>query len=132
MVGRQAKIFLVVGLATVLIDYVVYSMMVSLGAGIMISKAIGFMSGTVFSYFSNKHWTFESAISKKNDFIAFGALYALALALNIISNNIVIYFVGYLQTGMLIAFFIATGLSAVLNFLGMKFWVFRSKHEAAL
>lgn len=126
MIGRQARIFLVVGVATVLIDYAIYSLLVFLGGGVALSKGVGFCSGTIFSYFANKRWTFGGSASGGKSFIVFGILYLTTLLVNIVVNQLVLGLVGTSQNGMLIAFVVATGVSAVLNFLGMKFLVFRS------
>lgn len=56
---REATIFGVIGVFTVFVDLSVYLGLLWFGVSIWIAKAIAFIFGTVFAYFSNKTFNFE-------------------------------------------------------------------------
>lgn len=125
MLKREFCIFLIVGCTTVAIDYIVYQALVSLTSiGYELGKGISFVVGTIFAYLANRFWTFGHNKSKGN-IILFGGLYLCTLVLNISVNGLVINGLGDQQWVIQLAFLVATALSAALNFLGMKFLVFK-------
>lgn len=124
MIKREISIFLVVGLLTVLVDFCSYYLFLWTDLiEVAPAKTIGFVTGTVFAYFANKLWTFRHAQSGGN-LLRFGMLYGGTLALNVSINALVISLVGQSRLGFAVAFFLATASSAILNFIGMKFFVF--------
>jgi putative flippase GtrA len=120
--------FLLVGTATVLIDLVTYRTILFAEAPVGPAKAAGFLVGSVFAYFVNRSWTF--ARHEKShplwETAAFIAVYSTALLANIGINSHILAMLGRTEKGILIAFLAATGVSAMLNFLGMKFIAFRT------
>lgn len=128
MIRREVGIFIIVGTLTVLIDFMAYRSFVLLGLmGFDIAKAIGFLIGTVFAYFANRIWTFGHKSHESGSAWRFVLLYAVTLGMNVWVNALVLsMFIGKVfavQAG----FFFATGVSATLNFLGMKMFVFKVK-----
>lgn len=120
--------FIIVGLVTVAIDLVVYTFMSMFGLQISIAKAIGFISGTIFAYFANCIWTF-AARRNVGSLAAFAILYILTLSANIAVNHTIIHLFEGRSFATGLGFSLSTAVSAVLNFLGMRFFVF--KREAA-
>lgn len=127
MIRRQLSVFLIVGLSAVAVDFVVYrgalwlAPLATSGA-----KAAGFIAGTVFAYFANRRWTFPDARAGAANVARFACLYAMTLAINVAVNRAVLVALADDVPGALHAgFIVATGMSAALNFLGMKFFVFR-------
>lgn len=117
MIRREAAIFLVVGSLTVLVDLVVYRGLLGTGVlGVDPAKGAGFLAGTVFSYFANRAFTFGRPGSP----LRFALVYGATLLANVGINS------GALAMGahQAIAFLAATGVSAILNFAGMKLFVF--------
>jgi len=55
----------------------------------------------------------------------FAVLYLTTLGVNVLTNHSVLNILPPGEDALACAFILATGLSAALNFLGMKFWVFR-------
>ena len=123
----QLTRFLFVGGTTVLIDFTFYSIFVLLGINTKFSKGFGFLIGTIFAYFANKNITFRSSHSGVFRFIIFSLLYILTLVVNVVTNETVLYILTFTKTSYLLAFLIATTMSATMNFLGMKYIVFPSK-----
>ena len=126
MVRRQIGRFLVVGSLTVLVDLVSYRLCLETGLPVPLAKTIGFLSGTIFAYFVNRFWTFQSQSSHVALF-KFLLLYLSTLLTNVGVNQIVFEAVPLGERGQLFAFLVATSVSATLNFLGMKYIVFREK-----
>lgn len=133
MIKRELSIFLVVGLLTVLIDFVVYSGLVWFGiAGVSVAKAAGFFAGTLFAYFANRFWTFSHTSPASGSMWRFILLYILTLGVNVVVNAFALKLLVNAVAGVQVAFLLATGVSATLNFLGMKWLVFRSRTTSEL
>ena len=134
-IKRELAIFLVVGLLTVGIDFVIYRGLLYLKPfsleDINIAKGIGFIAGTIFAYFANRFWTFNLQTTGAGSVFRFSIVYLLGLLANIIVNSLCIYWFTSpsiaLDYTLIIAFILATGISATLNFLGMKFFVFTNR-----
>ena len=125
MIRKELAIFLVVGVLTVLVDYLTYRGFVWIGLlEIDFAKGVGFLTGTVFAYFANRLWTFGSRPHAKDSAWRFAALYALTLLINISANALMLGLLSGRPCLVEVAFVIATGLSATLNFVGMKYLVF--------
>lgn len=142
----QIKRFLVVGGITVAIDYAVYTTLLWLGLTHNPAKAAGFIAGAIFAYVANRLFTFKgntlagtfSAEALKS-YAAFTALYLSTLAINVASNALFLWLGDVIRPyiwpscpqGLIVfgAFGGATVISAALNFVGMKFFVFKVMHH---
>ena len=126
MLKKQFGIFLIIGTLTVLIDYAVYQMLLATSLfSTSLSKGIGFISGTIFSYAANKAWTFSYLGGISKSIYRFIALYLFTLALNVGINALFLGVFEGLEYYRQISFFLATTISALVNFLGMKYFVFK-------
>ena len=129
MIKRELAVFLVVGSLTVLIDFLTYRGLVWTGwMTVDKAKAVGFLTGTLFAYFANKVWTFGHQEHAPGSARRFVLLYAIALGANVLVNAGCLALLSTLSIAVPVAFLIATGVSAVLNFLGMKLFVFKSSN----
>jgi len=131
MISREARIFLVVGALTVAVDFGLYQLLlISLNErSVPVAKAGGFIGGTVFAYLVNKAWTFNQHTHAPGSAARFAGLYASTLLANVIVNTVVLELVGGSFLGRQVAFLLATAVSATLNFLGMKHFVFTHQSE---
>lgn len=128
MIRRQLLFFIAIGSLTVLFDFLIYRGI--LWAGVMeldVAKAMGFVSGSVFAYFMNRVFTFGEMEYTPGSALRFIILYGVTLAANVILNSVILVLLGKAEWVMQLAFFMATGVSAVLNFIGMKWFVFTRK-----
>ena len=132
----ELRVFLIVGLLTVGIDFVIYRGLLYLQPfaldSINIAKGFSFISGTIFSYFANRFWTFNQQTTGDGSILRFIVVYILGLIANIAINYLCIEWFSRgsalaLEYTLLIAFILATGVSATLNFIGMKFFVFTDR-----
>ena len=119
--------FLIVGRATVSIDLICYFILINIGFDTPLSKGMSFSVGTVFAYFANRNYTFQSSIGGFIRFALFTLLYLSTLVVNVVSNEIVLKLTSQINGSLMIAFLIATSLSATLNFIGMKYIVFNAQ-----
>ena len=128
MIKRELGIFLVVGTLTVLVDFLSYQGLLALsGWGNDTAKAIGFLVGTLFAYVANRFWTFGHQTHAGSSVWRFGLLYAATLGANVATNALMLQALGPRAGAVQLAFLVATGVSAVMNFLGMKFYVFNAR-----
>ncbi|MDC6350604.1 GtrA family protein [Zeaxanthinibacter sp. PT1] len=118
---KQLLKFGVSGVTAVLVDYLVYLALYPY-LGPNIAKGVSFLTGTMVAFVLNKYWTFEAKEFSGKQLMKFLILYGITLGLNIGTNHLcLIWF-----ESIIFAFLCATGLSAVLNFIGQKFWVFKT------
>ncbi len=131
MIKRELSIFFIVGVLTVAIDFSIYRGINYLGLdSVSIAKGLGFAGGTLFAYFSNRFWTFKERDARPGSLGRFAIVYLISLAANILVNYLGILVLSHFfklidyQNAIFFAFLFATGVSASLNFLGLKLFVF--------
>jgi len=126
LIKQEIKFFILIGLLTVVVDFLTYSLLLFFFEEFVdLSKGIGFICGTIFSYFSNKSLTFSHVKYRSGSFNRHIFLYIFSMTLNILTNRFVIDFLSEFEYKLIIAFLIATSISTILNFIGLKFFVFR-------
>ena len=132
MIRRELAIFLIVGSLTVLLDFLSYRGLIWIGLlGTSSAKAAGFLIGTLFAYFANRALTFRQKLHAPGSALRFTLLYAATLTVNVSVNSAALTLLVGVGIGIGIAlqaaFLMATVVSTCLNFLGMKFFVFKSR-----
>ncbi len=126
MIKRELVIFLIVGASTVLVDFMIYRGLIQFQVmEVDMAKATGFLVGTLFAYFANRFWTFVHKSHAPGSAWRFSALYASTLGANILINALALKLLADTAVAFQLAFLLATGVSASLNFLGMKLFVFK-------
>lgn len=127
MIKRELVIFLVVGTLTVFVDFATYSSLTQIKVmEVNIAKAIGFSAGALFAYFANRCWTFGHQLHAEGNAWRFSALYVSTLGANVFINSLALRLFVDITSAIQVAFLLATVVSACLNFIGMKFFVFKS------
>ncbi len=119
---REIGAFLIFGCTAVAVDFITYTLLIPSLAHSP-AKALSFLAGTIVSYTGNKVWTFKSTSKVHHDLIPFYTLYLFSLAVNVAINKAVLMIN---PSWILLAFLAATGTSTVINFVGQKWWVFKS------
>lgn len=117
--------FLIGGGSAVLVDYIVYRLLMLAGVDMSIAKEISYVAGAIVGFIINKLWTFESKGFSKTEILRYIILYAFSACINASVNKIAIFVLDI----QIFAFFCATGVSMVVNFLGQKFFVFVKKEK---
>lgn len=124
-VHAQLSRFFVVGVFAVVIDFLVYRLLLLAAIGLSPAKGMSFCTGAVFSYFANERFTFRTR-GNRLAFSRFWAVYLVSLAVNVSVNAVAVALLAGVPFAITLAFLVATGVTASLNFVGMKFLVFRS------
>ena len=119
--------FIVVGIATVFIDLIFYLILIDFSFEAPLSKGVSFTIGALFAYFINRSYTFQTSNRGMLRFIFFATLYVLTLTVNVVINEVILNLLNNFNYALFIAFLIATTISATLNFIGMKYFVFSLK-----
>tara|TARA_B110000503_G_scaffold620_1_gene866 strand:+ start:2084 stop:2452 length:369 start_codon:yes stop_codon:yes gene_type:complete len=117
---KELKCFLIAGLSAVGTDFVTYYVMLNF-LHHDLAKTLSFILGTLVAFVINKYWTFESYEKNYKQIFQFIILYSTTLFVNVVVNRLVLDFTEL----VFLAFLIATGASAILNFVGQKWWVFK-------
>ena len=120
--------FAVIGGASVATDLAVYALLVSWFDPAP-AKAVSYLSGMLVGFVGNKFWSFKSARRAASEPITYVLLYAVTLAVNVLVNGWVL---AVAESGSLdltvrrgLAFLVATGVTTVLNYLGLRWVTFR-------
>jgi len=132
LVGRvpqSLKRFLLTGFLTVLIDATTYAGFLHVGIRVDLAKGLALICATIFAYFVNRKWTFETPRGSVAQFVAFVTLYAAAIILNVAVNRLTLRWLGESHMSYIMGWLFATACSSTWNYVGMKFFVFR-KREA--
>lgn len=122
--GELAR-FLLVGITSVVIDFAVYRGLLALAIAVHPAKTAGYIAGAVFGYFANRSFTFRvGAQWRQRELLSFIAVYLIALGANVVVNSLVLAVLGRGEIALASAFVAATGVSAAMNFVGLKLFVF--------
>jgi len=123
MVRAQVVRFVLVGAFTALTDYGSYRLMLALDVPINPAKAAGFVVGTTLSYLLNRAWTFGAA-GREHAVGRFFVLYAATLVINVGVNAVGLAALGGVPGRITLAWLAAQAVASLLNFLGMRHFVF--------
>lgn len=127
MLKREFVVFVVVGSLTFMIDYMVYTtMMTFIHLPVEVAKVIGIIAGTTSAYIMNRLWTFNHTRYSLGSIGRFLLLYFVTLGVNVGINTGVLMLLASLPKATFISFTIAAGTAASMNFIGMRYFVFRT------
>lgn len=143
--SKQLTKFIISGLIAVGVDFIVYFAL-SQYLDINLSKGLSFCSGMLVTYNLNKYWTWRQTDKNNKRLLLFTGLYLVAMVINIVANHFAFdmlpnsEFVASVRNSVgelkelitvkidkVLAFIIATGISATFTFIGQKYWLFREK-----
>ena len=118
---KQFFSFFSIGIVSFIIDFTFYNIFFyAFKIDVNLSKAFSYIMGFINSYVFNKKITFKSKAKGFREPIAFLFLYLSSMVVNYFTHKFLIeFYSGY------IPFFGATSLSVIINFLGLKFLVFK-------
>tara|TARA_B100000131_G_scaffold182673_1_gene176182 strand:- start:108 stop:509 length:402 start_codon:yes stop_codon:yes gene_type:complete len=102
-------------------DYFLYTFLIDY-IQLDFAKFLGVLLGMQISYFLNRIWTFNSKLKVKPELKRFILLYSLCLLINVVINNIAYG----LSRNITLSFMITLFITALIGFIGQKYWVFRN------
>lgn len=120
--------FFLVGCIAFGTDISVYFILLEQGFSSFLSKGVSFICGLIIGYFLNSYFTFNKAKVSVLKFLKYLTLYLFSLLINMLSNEyalIKIAQTNFNEYGFIIAVIFATLLSLIINFLGLRYYVFR-------
>lgn len=123
-VSKEIKYFLLVGITTVFIDYLIYSLSRKFLINSSQAKAFGFIAGSFFAFLANRNLTFRDTSNIWRNLYKFFILYSGTLFFNVIINKSLLNLFYDFYYNVQLSFLTATSISAMLNFIGMKYIVF--------
>jgi len=124
----ELKRFLAVGIIAVSVDWGIYLALVNFfGLGAVLSKSLSYIIGTMFAFIANGRLVFQSELAPVN-FLKHLLLYTFSL----LANTLVFVFLKSIfsfDSPMILgaALLTSTFASTVINFVGMRFWVFKKR-----
>lgn len=118
--------FFSIGILSVLIDFLVYIGLSKILFDVIIAKALGFICGTLFSFFANKKFTFNANFSYFA-LLKYFILYMLTLNLNIFFNHFFLNAFDKMIYSVQVSFFLTSGICAFINFVGLNYFIFYKK-----
>jgi putative flippase GtrA len=119
--------FLITGAVAATIDFSFYYALFYILRSVIIAKGISFIIATTSFYFVSKKWTFyANEKSHIESFPKFLGLYAITLSTNVGLNA---FFFHVAQYNIVVSYIGATAVSASMNFIGQKWWVFNKKSQ---
>lgn len=138
---KQIIKFGVIGVFAVLVDLACYSVFLHVFPDKLFgfitnevsSKSVSFVCGSLVTYNLNKFWTWKKKDKSNKRIVNFYILYLFSMLLNVLINSGMLYLLlnkeslHFVPKKYLVAFVVATGASALLNFFGQKWWVFKTK-----
>jgi putative flippase GtrA len=127
-VRHQLSSFILGGLIAVTLDWGAFFVLIHFcGISPNISKPISFIVGTVFAFYYNGLFSFQSNLGK-SQFIRHLILYSFSMTINLVVFTLLMRFSPtFLVPKSLPSLVLATAISVTINFVGMRNWVFRSK-----
>ncbi|HEY9776119.1 MAG TPA: GtrA family protein [Planktothrix sp.] len=119
------------GLTAVCTDLLVYSLLLRY-VWPSVAKTISFISATIIAYLLQKFWTFKRKEHSWSEMMKFGSVYGVSLFANVAVNSIVRWLcmsvvVQLSPVQYHLGWLAATGTSTILNYIGQKYWVFKTK-----
>ncbi len=125
MIRRELKFFVINGVISVAIAYGVYSGLIYSGVSFDVANGLAYLSGLTFGFFFNRTITFcdtESLSVMKLG--RYTLLHAATLLVNVAVNSMMLRYLHGVHLAIFCSFLTAIAFSTVLNFFGLKYWVF--------
>jgi len=127
---RQFARFLLIGGACTLFDLGVYVLWTQLaGLSPPLAKGLSYLTAMGPGFLANKFWAFGSRRNALSEPAIYASLYTATLLVNVAVNSAALAAVGREPLARLGAFVVATSVTTVLNFLGLRLIAFRQGIE---
>ncbi len=117
--------FLLLGLTTTAIDYIVYSMAILIGINYVIAIVSGYSMGLLANYFIGRRYIFTSGVKLKSSGHEFTAIVVIAI-MGALFNIAIVKLLSYslFSIDPLYSRVVAIGVVFFWNYFARKFWVY--------
>jgi len=122
--GQVAR-YLVAGSSAVVVDFILYRSLMWAFDVKTFAKAVGYVGGTIYSFYVNRSFTFKRDSSSREQVISYLLVYVLSMFLNTGLNGLGLHLLGTGEIGINLSFATAAVASAAFNFVCMKRFVFK-------
>lgn len=123
MIKKQFLKFIVMGIFSTIINYVIFYIIFAIfHMNYLLAASLGFVIGVFAGYFLNKNWTFEVKRTSNIQILKYYVVYIASLILSLAFLKIT---VGWMGISAPMANLFAIGITTCTNFLGTKFLVFQ-------
>ncbi|HEY5714768.1 MAG TPA: GtrA family protein [Candidatus Gracilibacteria bacterium] len=130
LTSKHFRRFVVTGILSTILNYgVFYGLYRGLEWGYLIAAAMGYIVGLIFGYFLNKFWTFEvKTVPHFREIMGYVMVYLISLVVSLLFLHVA---VEYGDLDPRLANVLAIVISTILNFVGLKWFVFKAKADHA-
>jgi putative flippase GtrA len=134
MIRREIGFFILNGIISVILAYIIYQTLVSGRVlGIHWASGTAYICGMAYGFFSNRRWAFQDRrLITRKTIILFATLYFFTLIVNVSVNAIMLELIAGLRGDILLPFITAISISTILNFIGLKYFVFNQKRDITI
>lgn len=115
--------FSIVGAINTVVDFGVFSLLMTNGCSVLLSQTISYSCGMLNSFIMNRTWTFQE--SKKNEYSEPLKYLVANVSTLILVSMLLLLFINQIHLPVLVAKIVCTGMGMIINFLSSKFWVFQ-------
>lgn len=115
--------FSIVGAINTMVDFGVFSLLLSNGCPILLSQIISYGCGMLNSFIMNRSWTFKE--NKRNEYSEPLKYVVANVATLVIVSVLILLFINLVHLPVLLAKVLCTGIGMIVNFMSSKFWVFQ-------
>lgn len=122
MISKELISYLIVGILSTLINFIVYYIMFFLGIDYKVSNTAAFIISVIFAFVANKKYVFLSDNSFLKEAIKFFSGRIFIYTLDI---GMMIFFIEYLNTGEYMAKIWTNIFIVFANYFLSKFWIFK-------
>jgi putative flippase GtrA len=122
--GQVAR-YLVAGGSAVVVDFILYRGIMWMFDLKLLGKAVGYVGGTIYSFYVNRSFTFKRDSSNREQVISYLFIYVVSMFLNTGINQTGLFLLGTGEIGINSSFMAAAVTSAAFNFVCMKRFVFK-------
>jgi hypothetical protein len=122
--GQVAR-YLVAGGSAVVVDFILYRGIMWMFDLKLLAKAVGYVGGTIYSFYVNRSFTFMRDSSNREQVLSYLFIYVVSMFLNTGVNQTGLFLLGTGELGINFSFMTAAVTSAAFNFVCMKRFVFK-------
>jgi putative flippase GtrA len=120
--SKEFILFSLVGVSNTVINFIVYTILVSFSMPYLLANVIGYGVGMINSYLLNKYFVFQKKQRDSSEFLKF----VLVNIITVIVHSILLYyFVSIFGWHKIYSQAFVTMITLVINFLGNKLWTFK-------
>ena len=130
---HQVIFYFLCGALSTSCDFAIYYLLYHNDVQLDIAKGSSFLIATFISYFLNKYITFKTLNRSFMEFTNFVVVHLVSMVIDVGTNRLFLLLLSYFIVGQnkfFLSFVLATGCSVTSNFIGQKFWVFKSRSPA--